>query len=335
MPRKIRLLLIGLATVLVLGLVCLLVFSVGQPPVRPPLPYPNGYNDFLQAGPLVTGKVSDYPTLNPDDLRAVVSTNAEALRLLRLGLTRQCLMPLDGGLTNASGVISQLADMKHLAQLLAAEGRLMEFDNRPAEAAHSYLQDIQFGNELSRGGLLITRLVGIACENIGRQGLVRVVPQLSGPEARQVIGKLEKIDATRAPWAETLENENYYIRQQLRGYRNPLMRFVSLWNTRRMVGKAEVRHKMTLAQERLLTTELALRCCQAEGHPLPLRLDDLVTNYLSRLPADPFSAQAVVYRPHGTNWLLYSVGPDGVDDGGKPAQRGGWPIKGDLRCDAP
>jgi hypothetical protein len=28
----------------------------------------------------------------------------------------------------------------------------------------------------------------------------------------------------------------------------------------------------------------------------------------------------MIYRPQGTNWLLYSVGPDLVDNGGRPGR---------------
>jgi hypothetical protein len=45
----------------------------------------------------------------------------------------------------------------------------------------------------------------------------------------------------------------------------------------------------------------------------------------------------MLYHPRGTNWLLYSVGEDGVDDGGKPAGRSvsGTVTKGDLFYDSP
>jgi len=43
--------------------------------------------------------------------------------------------------------------------------------------------------------------------------------------------------------------------------------------------------------------------------------------YLQRVPLDPCSNRALVYRPNGTNWVLYSLGPDKVDDGGKPIDR--------------
>lgn len=59
----------------------------------------------------------------------------------------------------------------------------------------------------------------------------------------------------------------------------------------------------------------------------PGSLQALVPKYLQRLPSDPFSGSLMVYRPAGTNWLLYSLGPDRVDDGGKPT---GKIISGDY-----
>lgn len=89
-----------------------------------------------------------------------------------------------------------------------------------------------------------------------------------------------------------------------------------------------------VARERLLMAELALRCCQSkQGHP-PARLGELATNFLSHVPEDPFSGQPLVYHSQGTNWLLYSVGPHGVDDGGKPVGRG-LAGRGDLFFDSP
>ncbi len=84
---------------------------------------------------------------------------------------------------------------------------------------------------------------------------------------------------------------------------------------------AEVRHKRVVAQMRLLTIELALRCYQAEQGHAPTGLKQLVSNYLQRVPMDPFSGRPIIYRPRGTTWLLYSVGEDGADDGGIPIPR--------------
>jgi len=70
-------------------------------------------------------------------------------------------------------------------------------------------------------------------------------------------------------------------------------------------------------------------------------LMDAMTNAPSpevRLAAEevpiPLSGKPLVYRAQGTNWLLYSVGPDVVDDGGKPAE-GRLAGKGDLFFESP
>jgi hypothetical protein len=98
-----------------------------------------------------------------------------------------------------------------------------------------------------------------------------------------------------------------------------------------------MRHKKVVAHERLLVAELALRCCRSEQGQVPTGLEQLVPKYLQRVPLDPFSSSPVIYRPQGTNWLLYSVGEDGADDGGKRVGRSvsGTVTKGDLFYDSP
>jgi hypothetical protein len=88
MFRNPRLLLLAFALAAVAVLVARLALTTGRSPVRPPLPNPNGYDDLVKASETVLGNVGGFPTLDHDSLAASVSTNAEPLRLLRLGLTR-------------------------------------------------------------------------------------------------------------------------------------------------------------------------------------------------------------------------------------------------------
>ena len=308
MFRNPRLLLLAFALAAGVVLVALLASTIGRAPVRPPLPNPNGYDDFIKAGEAVLGDISDWPVLDHDSLRDLVSTNAEPLRLLRLGLTRQCVMPMDSALTNAAGSINQLARMKRLVHVLAAEGRLREMEDRPAEAARSYVDAIRFGNAMSRGGFLITRLVGIACERIGYAPLAKLAPKLNPDEARAVLTALDKLDAGRVTWAEVQQSERRYMRYERGKQFNPIIWVMHWWRIRQAMQRAETKHKTMVARERLLAAELALRRYQSEqGHP-PARLDDLVPNYLSKVPQDPFSGQPLIYRAQGTNWLLHSAG---------------------------
>jgi len=75
------------------------------------------------------------------------------------------------------------------------------------------------------------------------------------------------------------------------------------------------------AVEDLLLLALALRAYQGERGRYPDRLEALVPAYLKRVPPDPFGkGGAPIYRPEGSRYVLYSLGPDGKDDGGKPVQ---------------
>ena len=129
MPRKIRTILLALAVITILLTLTFLVVSTGRTPSSLPLPNPNGYDDFLNAAALLTGDVGNASTFDHDSLRALVSTNSESLRLLRLGLTRDCSVPTDSAMKNVEGMLTDFSDLRRLVQLLAAEGRLREMDN--------------------------------------------------------------------------------------------------------------------------------------------------------------------------------------------------------------
>jgi hypothetical protein len=210
-------------------------------------------------------------------------------------------------------------------------------DNRLADAAQSYVDCIRLGNEMSRGGLIINRLVGIACEAIGASRLSKLVLKLNPQEARPVISELEEIDSARVTWEEILRNENRFSRYQLRKGSNPITWVIELWQRRQTIQVAERIDNRLIAHERLLMAELAVRCYQSEQGRVPPSLELLIPKYLQRVPSDPFSGGPVIYHPQGTNWLLYSIGEDGVDDGGKRVGRSvsGTVTNGDLFYDSP
>jgi hypothetical protein len=88
------------------------------------------------------------------------------------------------------------------------------------------------------------------------------------------------------------------------------------------------------AHIRMLLCALALRCYRLEHGELPAALADLAPEYLPEVPVDPFSDGPFVYRRQDGQYVLYSVGPDGHDDGGKASQQ--WLTEGtDLLLDGP
>jgi hypothetical protein len=68
----------------------------------------------------------------------------------------------------------------------------------------------------------------------------------------------------------------------------------------------------------LLLVSLALRAYHLDRGAYPNRLSELVPTYLKRVPDDPFGAGGpLIYRRTGDANTLYSIGPDGKDNGGK------------------
>jgi hypothetical protein len=68
----------------------------------------------------------------------------------------------------------------------------------------------------------------------------------------------------------------------------------------------------------MAATALAIRLFELDHGHRPLTLDELVPDYLSEVPADPMSSNGVIqYLPNAEHPRLYSIGPDGIDDGGE------------------
>jgi hypothetical protein len=78
--------------------------------------------------------------------------------------------------------------------------------------------------------------------------------------------------------------------------------------------QAETRRKVGLDLSRLA---LALAGYRDDHHAYPRSLTELCPRYLPTLPADPFSGNGLIYKPEEEGYLLYSVGPNGIDDGGR------------------
>jgi hypothetical protein len=68
-------------------------------------------------------------------------------------------------------------------------------------------------------------------------------------------------------------------------------------------------------------TALAIERYRLKHHALPAQLSDLVPEYLNVVPDDPFDLQPLRYRPLEQGYVVYSIGPDGIDDGGKERPR--------------
>ena len=80
----------------------------------------------------------------------------------------------------------------------------------------------------------------------------------------------------------------------------------------------------------LLIVSLALHAYRADHGQYPASLKELVPAYLRAIPNDPFAVQGpLLYKRANKSYVLYSVGPDGTDNGGQAClgrdlQNGKW-----------
>jgi len=69
---------------------------------------------------------------------------------------------------------------------------------------------------------------------------------------------------------------------------------------------------------RMAVTAIALQRYRLRTQTFPATLEALVPDLVSSIPIDPMSGKPLCYRTKQDGYLLYSVGEDGVDDGGDP-----------------
>src|SRR5439155_14535094 len=84
------------------------------------------------------------------------------------------------------------------------------------------------------------------------------------------------------------------------------------------VQKTSIRDAEQRARLRTASTALAIELYRSRhnGRP-PGGLKELVPSYFKDVPTDPFDGQALRYKADEHGYIVYSVGADQSDDGGK------------------
>jgi hypothetical protein len=86
-----------------------------------------------------------------------------------------------------------------------------------------------------------------------------------------------------------------------------------VWRLKGLPGKDALGY----AYSRLARTALAVERFRLAHGRLPESLGELVPEFLPVVPADPFDGQPLRYRVLSKGYMVYSVGDDGHDDGGR------------------
>jgi hypothetical protein len=86
------------------------------------------------------------------------------------------------------------------------------------------------------------------------------------------------------------------------------------------IGRASVRFARSQTAVDLATVACALERCRLAQGQIPETLGALVPRFIDKVPADVFDGQSLRYHPKSDgSFVLYSIGENKVDDGGKLA----------------
>jgi hypothetical protein len=80
------------------------------------------------------------------------------------------------------------------------------------------------------------------------------------------------------------------------------------------------------ASDACAQTAVAMTRFRLDHGKLPSHLDELVPAYMEAVPIDPFDGHPLRLAIKSGQWIIYSIGPDGIDDGGADMVQG----KGDV-----
>lgn len=283
-------LLLAVAIVVVVTLGTLIIATPKVEP-EPPLPNPNGYDDFLKAATLLTVNPPDWQGMNGEEqheaLLRLIATNQAALDQVKTGLTKECRMvPWEMNETNSTH-LNDLAKTKALAQTFAAASKLAMIEGRTNEAAAFAIDCIRYGNESARGGVLIDGLVGIAIKSIGLNYLKSATDGMDLESTRKAASALEEVARRSESTDAILQRERQWARRGRFGPAGIIAQLVQPFLNRKALEKG--RQKFTKIETDLQRTriQLARHAYELDHGKPPAAASDLVPQYLKSIPLDP------------------------------------------------
>jgi hypothetical protein len=84
------------------------------------------------------------------------------------------------------------------------------------------------------------------------------------------------------------------------------------------LGSAAVKDVASRAYLRMAAMAFAVEAFRISRGRLPANLEEVVPGFIGGIPLDPFTGKALRYVALEAGYRIYSVGPDGADDGGVP-----------------
>ena len=319
----------GFSTFLALSLPALAVFGIL---IKPATSVPqeqlenNEYEHIVEVATRIADSEfsqinGNWQVVDEQRLSAAIDQMSGDFHTLRLALMRPTQVRLDDDFEYLRS--ETIRAFRTTARALLANGRLHMMRDDSKTANESYLAAVRLGVVVRRGGLFVDQFLGMSCTGTGMSQLYQNRDNYSQTDCETASQRLFALSREIA--LET--NDNFNERdlawtQATMGWHGRLQQFV--WRpTQPSPQDSEIPYQTGYLRElallRLLATDFALRAHFLHQQRWPASLTDLamVSLHSSDL-IDPFdkAGRNLRYRRTPDGYVLYSVGPNRVDDGG-------------------
>ena len=272
-------------------------------------------------------------------------------------------------------LLVHIQQLRSVARLLDLEARVKAHEGDAQGAAESIHALFKLAGSLEHEPTLISQLVRIAIDGVGRQTLEELLPHTAFGDGDLAFLQADLLATDyEAAMVRTLQSERALSLEHFRDPGNlgsgvssltwrltrgqDLRKFLSVMEQsidiasqpakasraamdefERSLTKANssvvhrARYPLTslifdphttfawnvrgTAASRIAATALAVQRHRRTHGALPKLLQDLSPELLSSIPTDPFDGQPLRYAVRGAGFVVYSIGENGKDDGGK------------------
>jgi len=129
----------------------------------------------------------------------------------------------------------------------------------------------------------------------------------------------DNLDAIRKPWPRKLDDLRA-VEEELNAYDSTIsnIRYIMTMLLTPALGSTVAEaYAEGEANSRATDAALAVERFRRKTGRLPEKLDELVPEFLDEVPLDPFDGKPLRYSVREDAYVIHSIGPDRVDDGGQ------------------
>jgi len=265
------------------------------------------------------------PTANEQSLRGELAVFDDDIARVHAILDSQETVPLPYHVVDFWGwgaTTDNHSPLRSIARALSQKAQFEFADGQIDQSLSSSVLAIRLREPAAGNMLLASELVALSIEGIGERSAVEAIPQASRQAIAKALEHVLEVD-TQMPPAESIYENEQAVGWQSGNWHRRLRLLCEESSTRDTFESVLEAINRVQATRKQLIAILALELYRHDTGNYPDSLKSLVPHYLAAVPHDPFSACGenvpLKYEAlsSGSDYLLYSVGFNQQDDGGK------------------